>query len=643
MNRFFRNLSIRRKLTVILMLASITVLFLSSLAFVLNDAIMFWKAEKGNLSTLADIIGNTTSAALTFNDKNTAQETLAGLRENPYIVSAYVLTKNGTVFVEYHQKNVKNPSRSFLSKTPTQLMKEAEESFWDFDFDIEVIRPIWLEGQTIGTVLIQSTFGELRSRLKSLLVVVALIMMGTLTVAYILSAKLQRIISRPLLNLTGTMRAVSQSKDYSLREKKESEDEVGILIEGFNEMLAQIQERDEESNVKAEIGRILSSTFDIDQIYDRFGAAVRRLISFDRISICTIDPVQETITVVYALGADRVGRRAGDVFPLLESDKKCFLQTRSAVFIQTEDIKEVETRFPFLIPTFQDGFRSMISVPLVAKDQVIGTLNLRSFKVNAYTGKDLRRAEGIAIQIAGAVSNALLFKERSRAEEALRESEEKLRQLAENIREAFYISEGKPIRYVSPAYKEIWGRNPESLLQNPQSFSESLHPEDRDRVVRSQREKSRRDVEEVYRIVRPDGSIRWIKDRSFPIFDASGKARRVVGIAADITDLKLGEEKLKFISLHDSLTGLYNRIFFEEEMNRIEKGRFDQVGIISCDVDGLKLVNDTLGHPQGDKLLVAAAGVIKESFRQADLVARIGGDEFSIVLPSTSAAAVESA
>ncbi|WP_236860348.1 diguanylate cyclase domain-containing protein [Candidatus Formimonas warabiya] len=109
----------------------------------------------------------------------------------------------------------------------------------------------------------------------------------------------------------------------------------------------------------------------------------------------------------------------------------------------------------------------------------------------------------------------------------------------------------------------------------------------------------------------------------------------------DITAQKLAEEQLKYLSLHDSLTGSFNRAYFDQEMKRIEESRLDSVGIIMFDIDGLKLVNDTLGHNAGDALLVAGANVIKRCFRAGDIIARIGGDEFGVILPNSDQAAAE--
>ncbi|MCR3922532.1 MAG: diguanylate cyclase [Firmicutes bacterium] len=117
----------------------------------------------------------------------------------------------------------------------------------------------------------------------------------------------------------------------------------------------------------------------------------------------------------------------------------------------------------------------------------------------------------------------------------------------------------------------------------------------------------------------------------------------LVVLIADITEQKIREDQLKYLSLYDILTGLYNRAYFEQEMHRIEVGRFDSVGMIVCDVDGLKLYNDSFGHATGDALLIAAATVIKSCFRESDVVARIGGDEFAILLPNANQESVEKA
>jgi PAS domain S-box-containing protein len=161
--------------------------------------------------------------------------------------------------------------------------------------------------------------------------------------------------------------------------------------------------------------------------------------------------------------------------------------------------------------------------------------------VNAHIVRD---ADGKVLYYEGTSQD---ITERKRAEEALRESEERFRQLAENIREVFWMTDPSKNEtiYVSPGYEAVWGRSCEKLYESPRDWVDAIHHEDRDRVLKSALKKqSTGEYNETYRIVRPDGSIRWIHDRAFPIRNERGEVYRVTGIAEDITEWKLAEAKL---------------------------------------------------------------------------------------------------
>ena len=160
------------------------------------------------------------------------------------------------------------------------------------------------------------------------------------------------------------------------------------------------------------------------------------------------------------------------------------------------------------------------------------------------TGSLVRKSTGELDYFVGVIED---ISDRKDTEAALQESEQRFRQLAENIHEVFWITDvaKSQMIYVSPAYQQIWGRSCESIYDNPLSFVETIHPEDRERVIAAFAKQARGEYHEDYRIIQPGGEQRWIRDRAFPVYDASGQVYRIVGIAEDITEYKQAEQEIR--------------------------------------------------------------------------------------------------
>ena len=196
------------------------------------------------------------------------------------------------------------------------------------------------------------------------------------------------------------------------------------------------------------------------------------------------------------------------------------------------------------------------------------------------------------------------------------------------------------IIFVNEAYCRYFNQKREEVLEK--NFNLPIHPEDRTWVMQQMNSLSPENPSCTleYRVVLCDGDIRWQQWTHRAIFDGFGNLVNYQSVGRDITEQKAAQEKLTYLSQRDPLTGLYNRRYFEEALKRYESSS-NPVGLIMCDVDGLKLVNDTLGHEQGDRLLRVISDLMKSCFRGDDILARVGGDEFAAIVPNASPGLLE--
>ncbi|MGB3514676.1 MAG: EAL domain-containing protein [Microcoleaceae cyanobacterium] len=445
------------------------------------------------------------------------------------------------------------------------------------------------------------------------------------------------------------------------------------------------------------------------------------------------------------------------------SDTQAGYTLHSSKPVIVEDLR-IETRFRGSKLLHDHGIISGISViiPGGEKQQPYGILAIHTKMKWWFTQDDVYFLQAVANVLGTAI-------ERQQTHDSLRSSEENFRQIAENIREVFWIStlDKSELIYVSPTYEDVWGRSIKSLNKWRETIINSIHPLDRDRFVLNDRKQRRGEfTNDEYRIVRPDGEMRWIRTRAFPVRNEAGKIYRTVGISEDITprkqiELALFQEKelaeitLKSIgdgvittdekgnvdylnpiaekltgwelsaakglplteifqivdeldrtptespvdmvfregrivelanntlliardaqeyaiedsaapikteddqilgvvlvfrdvtdkrklrnqifwqAQHDSLTGLLNRREFEKllENSLVEVNKYNQVHTLAyIDLDRFKIVNDTCGHRAGDELLRQVTLLLQSQCRKADILARIGGDEFALLL-----------
>lgn len=428
--------------------------------------------------------------------------------------------------------------------------------------------------------------------------------------------------------------------------------------------LADLKARESQQASVAALGQFALRPNGLEQVFEEAVEALAVTLQVEFTKVLELSPDGGTLTLCAGVGWHE--GLVGSATVSTDRSSQAGYTLHSARPVVVEDLRH-DTRFNGPPLLHNHGVISGMSVIIHGQERPFGVLGVHTSKKRQFNQDDINYLQTVANILS-------MASERKRAGTALVESEEKFRQLAEHINEVFWLTDPQKslMNYVSPAYEVLWGRTRESLYKRPTSFLEAIHADDQERVLAALEKQARGEYEEEYRVVRPDGSVRWVRDRAFPIRNEAGDVHRIAGIAEDITRHKELEEALRetnamlkaandvlerrvaertaelertnrqlaYDAFHDSLTGLTNRALVIDRLGQaIEKekrNRKHAFAVLFLDLDRLKVVNDSLGHAVGDALLIAVARRLEAFMRPTDTLARLGGDEFVILLEGIS-------
>jgi PAS domain S-box-containing protein len=239
----FRDLPIKRKLTLLIIFTSSVALLLACAAFLLFESVTFRPSVLRRMTGLADIVGAYSTTAITLHDPAAAQEALSALQARPDVLEAVIWLNDGTALARYGRGPADGATLPERPPPPGHEFRRGE---------LVLFREILHDGREIGTVGLRVDLVEQRMRLRGYALIMAAVLLGAPVVGWALSALLQRLISEPVLELARVARAVSERHEYSVRAQKKSGDEVGALVDAFNEMLGEIERARQELEARVE-------------------------------------------------------------------------------------------------------------------------------------------------------------------------------------------------------------------------------------------------------------------------------------------------------------------------------------------------------------------------------------------------------
>ena len=529
MKRWFADASIRWKLTALMTLTTALALSLAAIALGTYEVVTFRRALEQKLTVVAEIVGRNCTAALAFGDKSVAKDVLAALDAEPSIEAGAVFDKEGKPFASYA-----------AAKTAVVLpIRPDDPGNRIYNGRMVVVRPIVLDDEVVGTVYVQSSLSELSSRMLVFGGITLLVVVACGVTALFVSAGLQGRISQPILDLANTARLVTSDRNFSLRASPGGRDEVGLLVQDFNRMLAEIERQDQQLRQQQEslTEEVNSRTTELVQANEQLTVSVERVKHY----------------------ANQIGRLT-ELGQLLQS---CL--TADEVFGVLQDA------MPRLFP----GDSGSVTI-------VKASGNLMETMAAWGPHPPEQRVFG--------PDECWAFR---------RGRPHFVSDPASPLRCAHLTANDGPATFCVPMVAQ--GDNVGVLQFNFAQIDPSEQPDD-------------------------VGTVHSTRARI-----ATALAEHT---ALALANLRL-REALRSQSIVDALTGLFNRRYLENVLERecrraIRSRR--PLTVLMIDVDHFKQFNDTWGHEGGDAVLRELSALMRTHFRGDDIACRYGGEEFVIVL-----------
>jgi len=438
-------------------------------------------------------------------------------------------------------------------------------------------------------------------------------------------------------------------EDYLIKpvEPDQLEEAIGRALEQTRlrrekaRLLAELNDQVNRLISLSKIGQSVTSTLDLDEVLRRIVEAGVQLTHADEGFLALLDHMTGTL---YLRATKNIDGQITSSLRLPIADSllgEVITSGKPMRKITQQSGQQIKIGTGLLV-------NSLLNVPIFSKGRPLGVLSVDNRQKNQpFSQKDEVLLISLADYAAVALENASLYEharheivERKRIETALRESEERYALAARGANDGIWDFDlKKNTVYLSPRWKEMLGFLDHEIGNNPGEWFGRVHPDDIEAlrtVLNALMNEKIPQLEAEYRIRHKDGSYHWMLTRGVAVQGPEGSVIRVAGSQTDISERKAVEARLVFDAFHDKLTGLPNRALFLDHLQKAIRRSQQQAdytfAVLFLDLDQFKDINDSLGHPIGDKLLIAISQILKDTLRRSDTVARLGGDEFVILL-----------